>query len=156
MTELSWSRCAEAFAWDGAWRDIYVRGTSMVDWDALFRALPGWGYRIAFEVGEQTRDLPDSAKPAFEAAVEAVVTLRVHVGTVEVIGHFFAADEMEFDVDPREVRGEAEFQELLAFMRRLATLVGKPVTLTPENDHERPLITVDPRRAVPEYHGGIP
>ncbi|SDL01483.1 hypothetical protein SAMN05421823_104149 [Catalinimonas alkaloidigena] len=47
--------------------------------------------------------------------------------------HFFTDDEIENDVDPREVRSLEDHQRLLDYMIRLSTLLDQPVILTPEN-----------------------
>ena len=153
MTEATWAHCSKEFSWEGSWRDIYVHGTSIADWDAFVQALPGWGYRTEFLVDEHPRGLPATAKPIFDERAEASPLLRLHIGPVVVQCHFFTEAEMEFDLDPREVRGSLEFQGILAFMQKLAVLVGRQVTLTPENGPEYPVISVDPCAGRPEYHG---
>jgi len=138
MTEATWARCAKEFSWDGSWRDIYIHGTSIADWNALVQALPGWGYRVEFLADNHPQDLPAVTKRIFDEWAEAPPLLRIHVGPVLVQCHFFTEAEMEFDLDPREVRGSREFHRVLAFMQKLAVLLDKQVTLTPENVPGRP------------------
>lgn len=47
--------------------------------------------------------------------------------------HFFAVEQIEFDLDPAEVSDPSRLEGLFAFMKGLASAVGKDVLLTPEN-----------------------
>jgi hypothetical protein len=50
--------------------------------------------------------------------------------------HFFDPSEIEFDLDPREVHGQAEIDGLLGVMQVLAAATGKLALMTPENMHD--------------------
>jgi hypothetical protein len=58
--------------------------------------------------------------------------------------HFFGEFEIEFDLDPREVTGQPEFDDVVAFMGRLAAATGKVAVMTPENTHDAPFLSVAP------------
>jgi hypothetical protein len=47
--------------------------------------------------------------------------------------HFFAPDEIEFDIQPREVNGPERLSAVAAFLRELASATRMPALLTMEN-----------------------
>ena len=131
--EPSWERCRTDFAWDGSLRDIYVREASIQDWDKLLRSLPSWPYRCALSIGEQSSPLALDAQDLFRPSSRGQSHLVITVGSAAVHCHFFSTDELEFDLDPRQVDGTESFEALIDFMKRLGSLLRKPVVLTPEN-----------------------
>lgn len=131
---MSWSRVAADFEWDGAWRDIYVLDATLADWQAALELLRAWDPRPRFYTGGEAARLPDLAKALFPTDPDAFrSTLEFDVEGLQLNCHFFSDDEIEFDLDPREVNA-SRFEALCGFMRLLATAVGKPVLLTHENE----------------------
>jgi hypothetical protein len=78
--------------------------------------------------------------------------VRIRVGTVMVVCHFFTTDEIEMDVDPREVTSQAELDELLGFLRLVGDTLGRAVILSHESDEEHPFISYEPGRREFQYH----
>ena len=58
--------------------------------------------------------------------------------------HFLSDDEIEFDVDPRELQGQDRLDVLCSFLRIIGSKLNKPVVVTPENTPDRPLLTYTP------------
>jgi len=65
--------------------------------------------------------------------------------------HFFTVEEIEFDIDTREVKGQQELNALLEFMRCLAHATDKEAVLTAENMPEIVILRVRPGRTPIEY-----
>ena len=164
---MDWGRCSEVFQWDGSLRDIYVLGTDGRDWQQLLDFLRAEWPKAVFEVNGAETPIPrhaaeifarkktgrcllgiDHAAEIFSNREMGRCLLRIDLGGLQLICHFFTVEEIEFDLDPREMRGEAEFSRLLGFMQSISRLLGKPVLLTPENEQERPLLAVDPDRSL--------
>jgi hypothetical protein len=57
--------------------------------------------------------------------------------------YFFTPDEIEFSLDPREIRSEREFGLVLSFIELIGMTVKKPVLLTPENGIQYPILIFD-------------
>lgn len=70
--------------------------------------------------------------------------LQVSAGDVYLNCHFFCEEEIEFDLDPRELRGEQDLQAVVAFMSTLANGTGKPAILTHENSQQAVILTIQP------------
>jgi hypothetical protein len=146
---IYWDTCKQHFKWDGSWRDIYVAPASLNDWEAIF---PFLRVQQGVEFLRESRavSLPEALDASFFS--EARPTLRFRVGGVLVVFHFFTPEEIECDIDPREVTGQASLDAVLAFMRQLGDLTRKRVVLTPENGIEHPIISYDSANKEFEYH----
>jgi hypothetical protein len=70
--------------------------------------------------------------------------LTFDVGGVHINCHFFGHEELEFDLDPREVKDARSLAEVLGFMRQVGVALELPVRLTPENTRERPFLEYSP------------
>lgn len=152
MSEVTWDRCRMGFEWDGSLRDIYVLNASIEDWGTFVHALPSMSYRTEFLIDDEAAILPATTMALFERRADHTPLLRLYAGPVMLCCHFFSDQELEFDLDPREVHGISEFRKVLDFMRTLGEVLDKPVILTPENEREHPLITYDPRCDHFEWH----
>lgn len=119
--EAMWERTREDFAPDGALRDVYVRGTSMEDWNRLF-ALAG----VSPEPGAERRNVH------FDA------------GRVRLLGDLCTPDEIELSFDPAEVDGPDALADLLGFVAQLGRALGKIVEITPRNLPQFPFLRFDP------------
>ncbi|MGH7170834.1 MAG: hypothetical protein ACRELF_10185 [Gemmataceae bacterium] len=128
-----WSTVRDEFAFDGSWRDIYVLGTDMAAWQRMLDGLRSAGYDLAYFRDLQPSELPVNATEAFPLPGECDRLLSVRFAGVLSNCHFFTPGEIEFDIDPREVKGQEELDAVFGFMRRLAETVGKEAILTAEN-----------------------
>lgn len=149
---VDWDKCRADFEWDGSWRDIYVHGTCLSDWDQLLGALPSWQCEIEFTGNGQSVSLPASSEAIFAQRAEHALLLRVNAAGILLNAHFYSPDEIEFDLDPREVQTARDMEALTTFMARLGDLLRKRVTLTPENGPEDPILEYDPAARETRYH----
>ncbi|MEO3855675.1 hypothetical protein [Acrocarpospora sp. B8E8] len=80
-------------------------------------------------------------RPVDSEAVE----LRVWpVADVLAIFRPYSADEIDFDVDLRELQGQAGVDVLCDFLSAIGRGLGKPVTMTAEGDYGNPVFGFDP------------
>jgi hypothetical protein len=70
--------------------------------------------------------------------------LVISIEAVQLNCHFFCLDEIELDVDPREVVTEADHLGVLNFVRDLSNSCNLPAVLTPENCQESPFLRYVP------------
>ena len=77
------------------------------------------------------------------------------VGDAQVNCHFFVEDEIEFDLDPREVTGPNQVEAIVGFMTLLGDVTGKAVTLTMENTPEAVIFRRLPGRQSVEWVGNL-
>jgi hypothetical protein len=150
MTLPNWSAIRDEFIFDGALLDLYVLGTTVWDWTLLLRTLGRTGYRLTFQSGGKVEALPGDAQSLFQSR-EPSHLLKIDVSGIQVICHFFADEEIEFDVDPREVDGQERLDALIGFLVFLSRTLGKEAILTPENFREKPILRVLPPDGIVEY-----
>ena len=156
MSGLAWKDVKGEFAFDGSWRDIYVFGADMAAWQRMLDGLRSAGYDLAYLRDGKSTELPARAENAFPVEGECDRMLSVRFSGVLANCHFFMPEEIEFDIDPREVKGQAQLDALFGFMRCLAVSVSRDAVLCPENCSEIIIFRVPADGAV-EYRecGGL-
>ncbi|WP_432941034.1 hypothetical protein ACQPXM_32785 [Kribbella sp. CA-253562] len=128
---------------DDALLDIYVFGTTWQDWDKAIAAVRSQGWPVGFN--STGRPLPPDVREIFALTDELSVSLSIHpVAALRIPTHFFAEDEIEFDLSPTDVRGQVELDALCTFLRVVARAVDKPIVLTPESLPAQHLLAYDP------------
>jgi hypothetical protein len=144
---IPWDKCRRDFEPDGGLRDIYVHSTTMEHWRALYETLR-IAHHLEYSVDGTPQSLPVSVDEAFAARSTSSNAIRFRVGSALVVCHFFATDEIEMDIDPREVASQAALDELLGLLRLVGDTLGTPVGLTYEGDEQHPFITYEPSTRV--------
>ncbi|WP_425618425.1 hypothetical protein NA78x_002130 [Anatilimnocola sp. NA78] len=152
MGTLAWETVAPEFAFDGSWRDIYVFDTDLQAWQRVLDRLRQGDYEFVYRRSGNVSELPVTAADAFPVDGEADRMLSVTFCDVLANCHFFTPDEIEFDIDPREVQGQGQLDSLLAFIRLLSDAAGKDAVLTPENCREILVFRSRPGQSAVEYH----
>jgi hypothetical protein len=140
---ISWETCRKEFEWDGSLRDIYVQTTTIRDWQILVDKL-ATSYKISFQIDGAARPLPATMAEVFAIRDKASTLLNVEAGNILAACHFFTPDEIEFDIDPRQVASQTELDSLLEFLRFIGDCVNKPVMLTLENGIADPILMYEP------------
>jgi hypothetical protein len=130
---LRWDEVAPAFQWDGTWRDIYVLRTSSQTWAAFLACLKSWDYDIRYSEGGTEAPLPEAFEAPSRSWESAAPLLVIRSAGVEFNCHFFSEDEIELDLDPRQVHGQEQLDALVLFMERIGRCVKQEVRLTAEN-----------------------
>lgn len=142
MPQINWDDVRDEFVFDGSWRDAYVLETTLADWGRVLEAIHAAAYVCEYLVGGAAAPLPVDAASTFLAASNSRPLLTVALGGIQANCHFFRVDEIEFDIDPREVAGQRELDELVGFMHLLARSTGKPAIFTPENVSQSVILRV--------------
>src|SRR5689334_6636647 len=129
MDRLAWETVADEFAFDGSWRDIYILDTDMAAWQCVLDRLRQAEYDLVYYRDGEVSELPYAITDAFPAEGEAGLLLSVRFADVRANCHFFTPNEIEFDIDPREVQGQRQLEALLTFMRLLANTTHREAIL---------------------------
>ncbi|WP_017594137.1 hypothetical protein [Nocardiopsis potens] len=145
MGGLLWDEVRDLFDPEamGALPDLRVAGTSAADWQALLDLVEesGWPSRYA-------EDGAVRAVPRAEAALSRPGTwpeLRVRpAGGVLVIFRFCTPEEIDFDVDLRELQGQERLDLFCGFLSAIGRRLGRPVLMVPEGSPGPPVLGYDP------------
>jgi hypothetical protein len=133
MQFLAWESVRDEFVFDGSWRDIYVLNTDMAGWQRMLDGLRAAQYEVSYFRENKLAELPHRAQDAFPLEGWCDRLLSVRFCGVLANCHFFTPDQIEFDIDPREVASQAQLDGVLGFMHSLAESVGQDAILCPEN-----------------------
>lgn len=134
-TAMDWSFIAPDFKPDGSLRDIYILGTSIDDWARVWNVLTASG-SLTFNVDGVSGIPPADVREAFKLHASHSVTACYRLGKQQLNCHFFVEEEVEFDLDPRDVDGPVEAERLAQFLVVLGRATSKEVRLTAENEPE--------------------
>lgn len=140
----------EAFDPDGSLRDIYIKGTDVEDWQRLIDHLTQ-SYKTEFVWLPDQITPPPPVAEIFATRSDRAATLRVDISGLRVNTHFFIEDEIELDLDPQEIRGQADVDAVLSFLTELGDLLHREVALTPENAEDVHIYRYRPGMGPPEY-----
>ncbi|MET7478196.1 hypothetical protein ABZT17_28060 [Streptomyces sp. NPDC005648] len=146
MADLLWADVAYFFDTDlrGVLPDVRVPGTSVEDWQALLDLVAERGWRCEYAEGQVVLPVPSARTVLSRPAGAEYPELRVWPSTdVLAIFRFSAADEIDFDVDLRELQGQERLDILCRFFRDIGRRLGKPVLMDPEGDYGHPVLGFD-------------
>ncbi|MET9316048.1 hypothetical protein ABZX12_29885 [Kribbella sp. NPDC003505] len=147
MPDLLWDDVRNFFDPDlmGALPDVSVAGTSVDDWQAVFDLIRSSGWAWEYSVGGVAGPLPSAAEVLMRPASADAVDLRVWpVPDVLAIFRPMSAEEIDFDVDLRELQGQERVDILCGFFAAVGRRLGKPVVMTAEGDNGHPVLGFDP------------
>jgi hypothetical protein len=139
---IRWDQIRDDLIWDGSWLDIYIRETTLEDWNQFLSFVRKTMQYQYFVDGELTT-LPLVAVAIFSSQKHPKL-LSVWVGEAQLNCHFFAEDEIDLDLDPRQITGEEIFDAIRQFMEQLAVAIQRSILLTPENLGEHPIAQYEP------------
>ena len=133
MGELAWEDVKEDWVPDGGLVDIYVFETTLADWQRVVDVLRATGWPTEFSVGDK-RDMPAAVDDIFELLPDHSPTWRLWPHPDVLVNCFFFSEaEIEFDVSPDEIVGEAEFDAVCDLVLAVGRTLGKRVDVTGES-----------------------
>ncbi|SOB85185.1 hypothetical protein [Streptomyces sp. 1331.2] len=147
MPDLLWDDVRNFFDPDlmGALPDVSVEGTSVDDWQAVFDLVRSSGWAWEYLEGRVAVPLPPAAEVLSRPAGAETVNLQVWpVPGVLAIFRPMSAEEIDFDVDLRELQGQEGVDTLCRFLAAVGRRLGKPVAMTAEGDYGNPVLGFDP------------
>src|SRR4051794_16513063 len=102
---MDWSDIARALEAEGSLCDIYIFDTSLNDWASVWSALLTDPNKLSFTVDGELTTPPLDVAEAFRLGRNHAVCGSYAVGKQRLNCHFFIEEEVEFDLDPRDVCG---------------------------------------------------
>jgi hypothetical protein len=145
VSQVRWSDVSDEFEVDGSLKDVYVLDATEADWQKVVDLVRsrGWGY----EYSEDGRPLPvpGSVAQIFKNRLLRAVRLAFWpVDGLRVHAHFFDAEQVELDLDPSQVQGQAALDHVCALLRAIGRTLTREVVLTWENSPEAVLLAYRP------------
>lgn len=98
------------------------------------------GYELEFRQKLIGKHFPEDLQVLFPSSANDELTLlSLDISGVLLNCHFFTQTQIEFDLDPAEVRSADQLVKLFEFMQAVAGTLGKDVLMTPENEEQYPI-----------------
>ncbi|MEU3853823.1 hypothetical protein [Streptomyces sp. NPDC029554] len=146
MTDLLWDDVKCFFDADlmGSLPDVRVPDASVGEWQAVLDLVAERGWKCQYSEGERALPVPRAEAVLSRSADAECPDLRVWP-TVDVLAifRFHAADEVDFDIDLRELQGQERLDVFCGFLREIGRRLGKPVLMDPEGDSGHPVLGFD-------------
>lgn len=146
VADLLWDdvRCVFDLDVMGALPDVRVPHASMEDWQAVLDLVMDKGWRCQYSEGGVVLPAPRAEAVLSRPADVECPELRVRpTADVLVIFRFHDEDEVDFDVDLRELQGQDRLDVLCGFLKDIGRRLGKPVLMDPEGDYGHPVLGYD-------------
>lgn len=144
----TWNDIKWFFEPDGSLRDLYVQETSIKDWEKIIDLL-NEKYQVKYWTGKSNEYVSKIDKEyciAYfmnETGEMECRHILIQLGRVEMRFYFFLVEQIEFDIDPREINSINDFEQIENFMIDVSRILGKQITLTEESSPKLPLVKVD-------------
>ncbi|MEB8339543.1 hypothetical protein [Streptomyces endophyticus] len=146
MADLLWDDVSCFFDPDlmGSLPDVRVPGASVEDWQSVLDLAVERGWKCQYSEGETVFSVPRAEAVLARPADAECPNLRVWpVAGVLAIFRFYADDEIDFDVNLRELQGQERLDVFCGFLRDIGRHLGKPVLMDPESDSGHPVLGFD-------------
>jgi hypothetical protein len=141
---MNWSNIAPDFERDGGLRDIYILGGSLPVWNAVWTLLIADADLLEFSIDGERAEAPGDLREIFERSSPHGFLATYTLGRMALNCHFFGLDEVEFDLDPRDVVSAIDAKLLEDFLARMGRVTRQEVILTRENHRESVIARYDP------------
>jgi hypothetical protein len=143
----NWGNIQWIFEEDGALRDIYVQNATISDWKKIVDLLNS-EYKLTFGVDQENMEPKIDFEFVKTMFADETGELETKSATIDVNGittkcYFFLEDQIEFDINPIDIKSESELNVILDFMKSVSNKLERQVTLCGENTPEFPLIKID-------------
>jgi hypothetical protein len=116
----------------------------MDDWAIVWRLLTTDLNRLLFRVDGVKTEPPANVADAFALYGLHPLCATYAIGKQKLNCHFFVEEEIEFDLDPRDVDGPLEAERIAQFLVVLGRATSKEVRLTHENGPEEIIALYNP------------
>ncbi|MFE9636970.1 hypothetical protein [Streptomyces sp. NPDC006463] len=147
MTDLLWH---DQVAWlldptDGSYLpDVFVDGTTTEDWQAVLDLVEEQNWAFEYAEGDKVLPLPRAEAVLSRLAGAECPTLKVWPDPeVCAIFRFLGTEQIDFDVDLRELQGQARLDVLCGLLTAIGRRLRKSVPLFPEGGGTEPLLGFD-------------
>jgi hypothetical protein len=143
---VTWAEVSRHFAQDGAWRDVLIPGSELADWERFIETVRTGAWDFEYRIDGEPAPLPTSL---VNLSDEESRLLRIQVLENGLNCHLWIDGEIELDFIPTDIRGQRDIDLLGEFCGQLASVVGRPVTVTHENCPDDVILTYEPNRRAP-------
>ncbi|MGY6025320.1 hypothetical protein [Streptomyces spinosirectus] len=146
MADLLWDDVRCFFDPDlmGSLPDVRVPGASVEDWQSVLDLVAEKSWTCRYCEGEAVLAVPRAEAVLARPGDAGCPELRVWpTADVLAIFRFYADDEIDFDVDLRELQGRERLDVFCGFLGEIGRRLGKAVLMGPEGGDGHPVLGFD-------------
>ena len=144
---MNWEDYKIEFEPDGSLRDIYIKDVDLSDWQAFIDFIRGIDAVLNYFVEGELTELPSNIAEVVMSQ-DRPYLLTIGLDGVTVNCHFFLPEEIELDIDPRDIDNEGKAKIVFGFMSNVGSVLNKEIILTPENTEEQPIFKYEPGASI--------
>ncbi len=151
MPDLLWDDVKCFFDPDsmGSLPDLRVPHAMPEGWQALLDLVTEKNWKCQYSEGGRVLPVPRAEAVLSRPAGAECPALRVWpTAEMSAIFRFHADDEVDFDVDLREVQGQERLDVFCGFLRAIGRRLGRPVFMDPEGYYGHPVLGFEADRVV--------
>ncbi|RPE37214.1 hypothetical protein EDD90_0024 [Streptomyces sp. Ag109_O5-1] len=124
--------------------DVRVPDASAGDWQEVLDLVAERDWQCQYSEDETPLPVPRAEAVLSRSADAGYPSLRVWpTADVLAIFRFYADDEIDFDVDLRELQGQGQLDVFCGFLREIGRRLGKPVLMDPQGRCGHPVLGFD-------------
>ncbi|WP_273129482.1 hypothetical protein [Bacillus weihaiensis] len=130
---------------DGSLRDIYILNTDKYDWNKFLNLLQSSQLNLNLLIdGTEKNDVNLHIDDVINISDEKNALIIIDLNGIKIHCHFFCIEEIELDINPKEIVNSYSANLVFEFMRNISSKLEKEVFISPENMSEYRLITIYP------------
>ncbi|MBS7530508.1 hypothetical protein IC619_008395 [Hazenella sp. IB182353] len=130
---------------DGSLRDVYIFDTDEYEWRKFLNLLKTIPFICEFMVnGIESNHIHFDIQDILKLSDEKNVLFIINLDGVKIHCHFFCIEEIELDINPKEINNYRAMNLVFEFMKTISNKLNKEVIITPENMPTYPLLTIYP------------
>ena len=142
-----WNDIQWIFEPDESLTDLYVQDISLREWEKLIDHLNA-NFKLSYSDTDKI-DKEYVLKYHRDRSGEMECkSLTIFLEQIKVNCFFFLTEQIEFDIDPKEVNSLSDFELIEKFMISVSETLQEQVTLTAESNPEFPLFKVDVKNKI--------
>jgi hypothetical protein len=140
---LNWEDYKAEFTPDGQSRKIVIKGVNLNDWQSFIDFMKRTEAGMNFYCDGEAATLPENIWDIVLDQKHAC-QLSIRLNGITAHCYFLLADEIELEIDPVEIDGEAKAKVVFRLMSTVGRTLNKHVVLTLENNGEKPAFRYEP------------
>jgi hypothetical protein len=143
----NWKDIKWIFEPDSALRDIYVQEVSVDDWKKILDLI-NEKYKVIYgETNQINKNYVIEYLTDETGEIESK-SASIFLGEIRLNCYFFLKDQIEFDLDPKEVNSIEDFELIENFMVDVSKSIDNQISLTDEDNTKFPLVKIDSNRGI--------
>ena len=147
MADLLWEDVADLFDGEtaGPLPDLRVPGAEAEGWQEVLDLVVERGWRHRYAEDGAASPLPTARAALARGRAARGPELRVWPAEgLLAVFRFEDEEDVDFDIDVREIRGQEELDVLCGFLGAIGRRLRRPVLMEPEGGGSAPVLCFDP------------